>query len=393
MKQFEITYFYGPRPHRYDEGETFTAMAASGITLAQLGGSPAELKKALTQCAAVGLRVNVCDFRVWQALDATEADCDRLVREICADYEGYEALNGFDLADEPHASRFDALGRLVAAFRRYAPHCETVINLYPNYANAEQLGNATYDEHLAEFITRVKPDFISYDHYHFLGRDCPKPTFTPTGDRREDLIRENAYLENDRPGFFENAEAVRRHARQNGLDAMAIVLLTEHGPYRNLTRAELAWEVGMCLAYGFRRISFFTYEVPRDSDEMWRWDNAMVDTEGEKYQHYYDVQEISHWLRPLGDHLFALDCVRVCHTAEETVTHGGIRDIAGDAVAGCYADGSVLLVNKSHLREAKFTVQADALVRYVPEEDRFVPCDTSFTLQAGECVLLKEKTA
>ena len=390
MKRFEITYFYGPRPCRYDKEDTFTAMAQSGITLAQLQGSPAELKLALSQCAAAGLRVNVCDRRVWAAMDADEAGCDRIVAEICADYAGYEALNGFDLVDEPHSKQFDALGRVVAAFRRHAPQCETVINLFPNYAVAEQLGNATYDEHLADFIARVRPDFISYDHYHFLGRDCPKPQFTSTGDRRSDLIIENAYLENDRPGFFENAEAVRRHARQNGLDAMAIVLLTEHGPYRNLTRAELNWEVSMCLAYGFRRVSYFTYEVPKEAEDgVWRWDNAMVDIDGSKSQHYYDVQAIARWLRPLGEHLFTLDCERVCHTADDAVCHGNIRGITGNGVAGCYNDGSVLLANKSHLLGETFTVAADALTRYDTESGEFVPCDTTVTLQAGECVLLK----
>lgn len=390
MKQFELTFFYGPRPARYDDPATFRAIAESGMTLAQLGGTPSDIKKALLHCADAGVRVNVCDHRVWAALDADEAECDRIVREICEDYAGFGALNGFDLVDEPHAATFDALGRVVAAFRRHAPQCETVINLFPNYANAEQLGNATYEEHLADFVARVKPDFISYDHYHFLGRDCPKPTFTPTGDRRGDLILENAYLENDRPGFFENAEAVRRHARENGLDAMAIVLLTEHGPYRNLTRAELSWEAAMCLAYGFRRVSYFTYEVPRgDADDVWRWDNAMVGLDGSKYQHYYDVQAIARWLLPLGRHLFPLDCERVVHTAAESLRHGGIGGVAGDAVCGCYSDGSVLIVNKSHLREETFTVIAESLTRYLPEDDRFVPCEKEITLDAGACVLVR----
>ncbi len=390
MRRFELTFFYGPRPERYNEADTFRKIAESGITLAQLGGSPEDCKLALIRCAEVGLRVNVCDRRVHAAMAADAAECDRIVHELCEEYRGYEALNGFDLIDEPHASCFDGIAQVVAAFRRYAPQWETVVNLFPNYANAEQLGHATYDEHLADFIARVQPDFLSYDHYHFLGRDCPKPQFTSTGDRREDLIVESAYLENDRPGFFENAEAVRRHARQNGLDAMAIVLLTEHGPYRNLTRAELSWEAAMCLAYGFRRVSYFTYEVPIGAeDDVWRWDNAMVDGEGHPYQHYYDVQAIAKWLLPLGEHLFTLDCERVCHTAAEPLQHGRIASITGDAVCGCYSDGSVLVVNKSHLREATFAVAAEELIRYLPEEGRFVPCGNTLTLGAGECALVR----
>ena len=390
MKRFEITFFYGPRPDRYNDASTFTMMAESGITLAQMQGSPEEIKTALKGCAAAGVRVNVSDWRVWRALEVDEAECDRIVAEICADYAGYEALNGFDLVDEPHCRAFDGLGRVVAAFRRHAPQCETVINLYPDQAFLESLGNASYEEHLEDFVTRVNPDFISYDHYHFFGRDCPRPTLSPTGDRRADLIMQTAFCEHDRPSFLGNAEKVRRCARAHGLDAMCIVLLTEHGMYRNLTRAELSWEVNMCLVYGFRRVSFFTYAVPvGDADDVWRWDNAMVDSEGKPYQHYYDVQAISRWLRPLGEHLFSLDCERVCDTAAETVCHGNIRGITGDAMVGCYSDGSVLIANKSHMLSETFTVTADTLTRYDTETDRFVPCDTTFTIEAGASVLIK----
>ncbi len=243
---------------------------------------------------------------------------------------------------------------------------------------------------MEDFVARVKPDFVSYDHYHFFGRDCPRPVLSTTGNRRADLIIQNAYREHDRPGFFENAEQVRRCARAHGLDAMCIVLLTEHGMYRNLTRAELSWEVNVCLAYGFRRVSFFTYALPvGDADGVWRWDNAMVDPEGNKYQHYYDVQAISRWLRPLGEHLFSLDCERVCHTDTDTVCHGSIRGITGDAAVGCYSDGSVLIVNKSHMLSETFTVEAETLTRYDTETDRFVPCDTTFTLEAGQSALIK----
>ena len=48
----------------------------------------------------------------------------------------------------------------------------------------------------------------------------------------------------------------------------------------------------MCLVYGMKRISFFTYWEPAH-DEFWQWTNAMCDTEGNKMQHWYDVKEIN----------------------------------------------------------------------------------------------------
>lgn len=98
------------------------------------------------------------------------------------------------------------------------------------------------------------------------------------------------------PGFFENIEDVRSVAAKYDLAAMLIVLLTEHGPYRNLTRAELFWEVNMCLAYGMKRISYFTYWEP-GHDDFWRWTNARATPRATRPSHYEDVSVINRTTR------------------------------------------------------------------------------------------------
>ena len=390
FKQFDLTYYYGPGEGLCDREDVFSDMAAAGITLAQIRNGADNNKRALVHCAKYGIRANVSDKRLDAAILATPEECDRLVREVCEEYLSYEALVGFDISDEPKSDEFDGLGRVVDALHRYAPECETVINLFPNYAMPEQLGNPDYETHLREFISRVRPDFLSYDHYHFLTDEEEKKHFEKTGDEREELIRQNAHMRTARPGFFENAEIIRRFARENDLYAMQIVLLVKHGPYRDLARAELSWEAGMCLAYGFRRVSYFTYGLPTGDDDFWHWDEAMIDADGNKCRHYFDVQAISKWLLPLGRHLFSLDCERVVHTADRSeIGHGRVRRILGDAVVGCYSDGSCLVVNKDYEKEQTVTVEADTLERYIPEEDRFVPCEKSIILDAGECVLLR----
>ena len=56
------------------------------------------------------------------------------------------------------------------------------INLFPTYANSEQLGTkgdveTAYREHLQQFVDVVKPALISYDHYHFLRMATASSTF------------------------------------------------------------------------------------------------------------------------------------------------------------------------------------------------------------------------
>jgi len=52
----------------------------------------------------------------------------------------HPALYAYHLVDEPNASQFAALGRLVAYLRERDPAHLTYINLFPTYASNEQLG-------------------------------------------------------------------------------------------------------------------------------------------------------------------------------------------------------------------------------------------------------------
>lgn len=320
---------------------------------------------------------------------------DETVCEIVADYAEFENLIGWDITDEPNAAKFPILAAIVNAFRRYSPDKETVINLFPNYASPEQLGNPDYMTHLEEFVNVVRPHFISYDHYHFLGREKRRATIDSTVDERERLIRLSAETTVNRGGFFENIEDIRNVALKYDLDAMLIVLLTEHGPYRNLTRGELLWEVNMSLAYGMRRVSYFTYWEP-SCDEHWQWTNAMCDTAGSKMQHYYDVQSINKEISPVGEYLFDRTSTAVYHigTTEPGTTAftscGKVQGIDGDCgVIGVFDDGSMYLVNRDFLAPRTFRITADVPLT-IMKDGVFVDMDSdTITLKAGEGALIK----
>src|SRR5262249_31687745 len=104
------------------------------------------------------------------------------------------ALEAYYITDEPGERAFPGLGKLVAYLRERDPAHFAYINLYASYATAEQLGVSAdpaerarvgipqnyagagtsgktvsaYRAHLKKFIGIVKPDLLSYDHYHFL---------------------------------------------------------------------------------------------------------------------------------------------------------------------------------------------------------------------------------
>ncbi|MBQ8577376.1 MAG: hypothetical protein IJ449_05340 [Clostridia bacterium] len=396
MKQFDITYFHGPFSNFVVKDETVREIAASGMTLVPLHYGTETNKAALPLLRRYGLRAIVSDPRISRVYrDDDLAAADAMAKEVVADYADYDNIIGWDIVDEPNAAKFPVLAAIVNAFRRYSPDMETVINLFPNYASPEQLGNPDYVSHLEAFVNIVRPHLLSYDHYHFLGRENRNQTLDLDVDERERLIRLSAETTENRGGFFENIEDFRRIAVKYGIDPMLIVLLTEHGPYRNLTRGELFWEVNMCLAYGMKRISYFTYWEP-SHDDHWQWTNAMCDTEGNKMPHWYDVQAINAAISPAGRRLFQTTSEAVFHigTPEPAATaftgFGGISAIDGEnGVIGFFSDGSVYLVNRDFQRENTFTIHADKPLN-VLVGDAFVPMDgTSIMLGAGEAVLLK----
>lgn len=396
MKRFDITFFFGPDPKHVVMDEVIADMAASGITLAQLNHDTDVNRAALPVMAKYGIRADVGDPRITKLYrEDNAADADEVVRQVVADYAAFDNVEGFDICDEPHSDNFATLAAIVAAFKKYAPDKETVINLYPNYASPEQLHDVDYISHLRHFAEVVKPHFISYDHYHFLGRDQQQVAqIDDTVDERERMIRESVQACTDRGGFFRNMEDVRAVGLENDLEQMLIVLLIEHGPYRNLTRAEILWEVNVCLAYGYHRLSYFTYWNPGE-DPYWRWENAMCNRDGSKCQHWYDVQSINAEVRPIGEYLFETKSAAVFHTGDpepDTTPFAGYGKLkavsGGNAVIGCFEGGSFYIVNRDYQNSVTLTLEADGdLTAFA--DGAFAPCGNEITLPAGGGILLK----
>ncbi|MBQ8186766.1 MAG: hypothetical protein IJ037_07830 [Clostridia bacterium] len=397
MKSFDITYFHGPFAQYIVKPEVIADIAASGMTLVPISGDLTLNRTVLKLLGQYGLRGEVHDSRIAGLYYADNiAAVDDTVRQIFEDYAEFDNVAGWDITDEPNAAKFPILAAIVNAFRRYSPDRETVINLFPNYASPEQLGNPDYVTHLEEFVNVVRPHFISYDHYHFLGRENRRAVMESDVSERERLIRLSAETTVNRGGFFDNIEDIRRVSLKYGLDAMLIVLLTEHGPYRNLTYGELLWEVNMSLAYGMKRISYFTYWEP-SHDDHWQWTNAMCDTEGNRMQHWYDVQSINAAVKPAGEFLFNRTSMGVYHIGDAPekntslfTSFGKIQKIDGErGVIGIFDDGSMYLVNRDFLAPRTFRIHADAPLTVMRNGIFTDLADCDITLAAGEAVLLK----
>jgi hypothetical protein len=176
-----------------------------------------------------------------QVLDnpAQRAKLDALVARV----RKHPALYDYFVRDEPSAADFPALGRLVAYLRQHDPAHLAYINLLPTYANNEQLGTkgntvTAYREHLRQFIDKVKPGLLSYDHYQFA-------------------------VNGDTSNYFLNLALMREIGQQHGLPFLNIVQAASWDPSIRVPNSdEVRYLVYTTLAYGAQGISYYVYCCP-----------------------------------------------------------------------------------------------------------------------------------
>ncbi|HOY60034.1 MAG TPA: hypothetical protein PK640_18095 [Verrucomicrobiota bacterium] len=189
-----------------------------------------------------GLRAQLTDALLSPKSLETPAEREKL-DALVARVRSHPALYAYFLTDEPNASQFPALGKLVAYLRERDPGHLAYINLFPTYATNEQLGNqgdtvTAYRAHLHQYVEIVKPALISYDHYQFA-------------------------VEGDTENYFLNLSLIRRAALDAGLPFLNIVQACTWTPSMRVpTGDEMRYLIYTTLAYGAQGISYYVYCHP-----------------------------------------------------------------------------------------------------------------------------------
>ena len=226
-----VTYWAGPASHNELNDITAAQLAAGGWnmgwadTVAQLD---IYYRYGIRGMFSIGVP-DLDDPAVASALD-----------EKIAQVRDHPALYAYYLTDEPGAAAFAKLGKVVAYLRERDPAHVAYINLYPTYANNEQLGIegdtvTAYREYLRQFVDIVRPDLLSYDHYHFK----------KNGDGGQ---------------YFLNLALMREAALKAGVPFVNIIQACAFNPgWRTPTAHELRWLTYTSLAYGAQGISHFVY--------------------------------------------------------------------------------------------------------------------------------------
>jgi hypothetical protein len=154
----------------------------------------------------------------------------------------HPAFYSYYIIDEPSATTFADLGRLVAHLRERDPGHMPYINLFPTYANNAQLGTSgdtvtAYREHLRQFVDVVKPMLLSWDNYQF-------------------------YNNRDGDQYFLNLAMIRTKALEAKLPFLNIVQAASWEPnVRVPVPDEMRYLVYTTIAYGAQGISYYVYQA------------------------------------------------------------------------------------------------------------------------------------
>ena len=306
-------------------------MRECGLTVA--GFVPPE---GLDACHAAGLKAIVADTRVsgyeWPAVDADAARAK--VTELIAEVRDHPAVFGYYLRDEPTASFFPGLAAVSQVVKEKHPGAWPYINLFPNYADAGQLGAPTYDAYLEKFVEVCQPTIMSYDHYALL---------------------EGGGL---RPEYFANLESVRRAAMKHGLPFWNIVLAASHFNYREVTPADVRFQAYTSLAYGVRGLTYFKYFTPT----VGNFRAGPIDQFGHETPTWHALRNVNLQIETLAPTLLKMTSDRVYHFGDVPPgctgpdEHSLVKAIGGPMLVGdfTHADGTrfVMIVNKDVAQSA-----------------------------------------
>jgi hypothetical protein len=318
----------------------------------------------------------------------SDDDITSYIKTMVDQSHGSKAVLGYLLTDEPGASEFAALGKAVAAVRKFDPGKLAYINLYPDYAtinNANlksQLETTNYEEYLERYVNEVKPQFISYDNYRVL--------------MSGDLKSTTASL-----SYYRNLLTVRRVAQKYNLPFWNIVSSNRIRPFTPVpSPANLQFQAYTSLAAGAQGLTWFTYYQKG-------YAYAPVDKEGRKTPTYSYIKMVNEQVKVLGSRMRNLRSTGVYFTAPAPVE--GLPAMPGKLIESATADAPLMIgefedasgahyamiVNLSleHSTKVKnITTSSIRSVHYVsPADGSLLPLesDNSVWLTAGQGALIK----
>lgn len=282
---FPILAWGGP-PQAQVTPERLRELAEAGINIDYSGFSDAKaMAAALDVAKGAGVKLLV-------ACPELKSDPVGTVNR----FKDHPAVGGYFLVDEPAAGAFAELGGWARKIRSADDRHPCYLNLFPNYANAEQLGAGNYAGYVDRFVREVPVQVLSFDHYPVIRAG----------------VGGGATL---RPQWYENLEIVSAAARKADKPFWAFALATAHGPYPVPELSHLRVQVYSDLAYGAQAIQYFTYWTP--PPQGWDFHEGPITADGRRTAVYDRVRQVNREIQSLRGVFLGAKVESVGHTGDK----------------------------------------------------------------------------
>ena len=193
-----------------------------------------------------------------------------------ASFVDHPAIWGIDVGDEPSALDFPYYGKVIDYVNRAFSNQFAYLNLYPNYAsvsgnNAQetvnQLGTATYAEHIRRYCKCVPSDYLCYDFY---------------------LYSINVAK------HYENLRVVADACRNTGRSMWIVLQVNSHRPEEWMSENNLRFQAYTSMAFGAENIIWACYTAG------W-WHNQVLDDQGNQTEQYGKLKRVNAQIRTIAD--------------------------------------------------------------------------------------------
>ena len=183
---------------------------------------------------------------------------------------------GHMLRDEPNAEMYADLTQMFAQYEADAPGKVPFINLFPIYANADQMKVPTYQEYVDQFFETVNPWYASVDIYP--------------------LNVGNHIIDN----YFVNLDIFSTACRERSVPfGVYIQTVSFNVSKRTPVEQEMRWQAYNALAFGATNIEYFTYRTPNSTTEDFK--NALIARDNTRTERWYGAQNLNSELTVMGD--------------------------------------------------------------------------------------------
>jgi len=201
--------------------------------------------------------------------------------EAAKNFTDHPAIWGIDCGDEPSALDFPHYGNVLETVSELFPNQFPYLNLYPNYAsvaqnNAEQtvnqLGTATYEEHIKRYCECVGSDYICYDFYLYAISVAKA---------------------------FENLVTVSDACLRSGRSMWIVLQVNSNDPAKTISEQQLRFQAYTAMAFGCENIIWGCYTAG------W-WHNQVLDGEGNKTCQYERLKKVNAEIKAIAPEYMSL---------------------------------------------------------------------------------------